>query len=263
MPPATSPSIARESAFFDLAGRNSLIVGGSRGIGRAIAERFHDAGADVCIVGRSASSAQEAVHGVLSSGRKIAGVAADANDPAAVATAHAEAERLIGPIDILVITAGIVGPSAPVWAYDLDVFNEIVAVNFMGTVHWLRAVLPSMRARRRGSVVTFASVAGKEGNPLQTAYCAAKAAVMALTKSVAKEVVADGIRVNCIAPGIVATEMALGIPSETRNYILSKVPMGRMGLPQEIAAVAHLLASDEAGFTTGQVYDASGGRATY
>jgi NAD(P)-dependent dehydrogenase (short-subunit alcohol dehydrogenase family) len=268
MAPATSPSIARESAarqsaFFDLAGRNSLIVGGSRGIGRAIAERFHDAGANVCIVGRSASSTQEAVREVLSSGRKVVGVAADANDPTAVDAAHREAERLIGPIDILIITAGVVGPSAPVWAYDLNTFNEIIAVNFMGTVHWLRAALPSMRARRHGSIVTFASVAGKEGNPQQSAYCAAKAAVMALTKSVAKEVVADGIRVNCIAPGIVATDMSLGIPSDTRNYILSKVPMGRMGLPQEIAAVAHLLASDEAGFTTGQVYDASGGRATY
>jgi len=138
-----------------------------------------------------------------------------------------------------------------------------MAVNFMGTVHWLRAVLPDMRARRSGSVVTFASVAGKEGNPKQSAYCAAKAAVMALTKSVAKEVVADNIRVNCVAPGIVATEMSLAVPPETRNYILSKVPMGRMGEPSEIAAIAHLLASEEAGFTTGQVYDASGGRATY
>jgi NAD(P)-dependent dehydrogenase (short-subunit alcohol dehydrogenase family) len=249
--------------FFDLSGRNALIVGGGRGIGRSIAERFHDAGAAVCIAGRTAESVAGALALMRLSGRSVTGVAAEIIDPAEVSAAALVATETLGPVDILVVTAGIVGPSAPLDEYDLSIFDDVFAVNFMGTVHWLRAILPGMRERRRGSIVTFASVAGKEGNPKQSAYCAAKAAVMALTKSVAKEVVLDGIRVNCIAPGIVATEMSLSVPLETRNYILSKVPMGRMGEPHEIAAIAHLLASDEAGFTTGQVYDASGGRATY
>lgn len=257
--PAGTPS----ARFFDLSGRHALVVGGGRGIGRAVAERFHDAGASVSLASQNPDSLGSALAAMRAGGRSFVGVAADVTDAAAVDAAAKRVEAEAGPIDILVVTAGIVGPSAPVWAYDLALFNEIMSVNFMGTVHWLRSVLPGMRERRRGAVITFASVAGKEGNPMQSAYCAAKAAVMTLTKSVAKEVVGDGIRVNCIAPGIVATEMSKNIPAETRNYILSKVPMGRMGEPAEIAAIAHLLASDEAGFTTGQVYDASGGRATY
>ncbi len=251
------------SAFLDLSGKGALIVGGGRGIGYAISERFIDAGARVCIVGQSEASSGEALSALERSGRKAHAAAAEITDPAAVSAAYASATRSIGDIDILVITSGIVGPSAPVWQYDLATFERILDVNFMGTVHWLRVVLPDMCARKKGSVVTFASVAGKEGNPNQSAYCAAKAAVMALTKSTAKEVVGHGVRVNCVAPGIVATEMSLSVPEETRSYILSKVPMGRMGKPAEIAAIAHLLASDEAGFTTGQIYDASGGRATY
>jgi 2-dehydro-3-deoxy-L-rhamnonate dehydrogenase (NAD+) len=259
----TAATASKQRAFFDLSGRNALVVGGGRGIGQAISRRFHDAGASICIVARNEVSLEQALEREAADGRSMSGVAADIVDPEAVQAAHDRAERLLGAIDILVVTAGVVGPSAPVWSYDLAIFNDVVAVNFMGTVHWVRATLPAMRARRSGSVVLFASVAGKEGNPRQSAYCAAKAAVMAFTKSVAKEVVADGILVNCIAPGIVATEMALATPLETRNYILAKVPMGRMGEPIEIAAIAHLLASGEAGFTTGQVYDASGGRATY
>jgi 3-oxoacyl-[acyl-carrier protein] reductase len=253
----------RAGAFFDLSGKNALIVGGGRGIGYAISGRFIDAGARVCIVGQSQESTAQAVSKLERSGRQPYGVAAEITDPAAIERAHNQIGELIGDVDILVVTAGIVGPSASVWRYDLETFERVVAVNFMGTVHWLRAVLPGMCERKRGAVVTFASVAGKEGNPNQSAYCAAKAAVMALTKSTAKEVVGYGVRVNCVAPGIVATEMSLSVPEETRSYILSKVPMGRMGQPAEIAAIAHLLASDEAGFTTGQIYDASGGRATY
>lgn len=253
----------RPGTFFDLSGKTALIVGGGRGIGYAVSERFIDAGARVCIVGQSDESTAQAVSALERSGRKASGTAAEITDPASVRSAYGKARSLLGDVDVLVVTSGIVGPSAPVWLYDLETFERVVAVNFMGTVHWLRAVLPDMCDRKRGAVVTFASVAGKEGNPNQSAYCAAKAAVMALTKSTAKEVVGHGVRVNCVAPGIVATEMSLSVPEETRSYILSKVPMGRMGRPAEIAAIVHLLASDEAGFTTGQIYDASGGRATY
>jgi 2-dehydro-3-deoxy-L-rhamnonate dehydrogenase (NAD+) len=215
------------------------------------------------VVGQRESTVTKAIDLLSDGGYKADGLAAEITNPSAVHDANQQAESLLGGVDILVLAAGIVGPSAPVWEYDETTFRHIMEVNFMGTVHWLRATLPAMRRRKYGAVVTFASVAGKEGNPGQSAYCAAKAAVMTLTKSVAKEVVADGIRINCVAPGITATEMALSTPEETRRYILSKVPMGRMGEPREIAAIAHLLASDEAGFTTGQVYDASGGRATY
>ncbi|HEY0789772.1 MAG TPA: SDR family NAD(P)-dependent oxidoreductase [Chthoniobacterales bacterium] len=254
---------SKAGRFLDLSGRGALVVGGSRGIGYAVAERFCRAGANVCIVGRTEDSVRHATSLLSAEGYTVGGFFAEVTDVAAVALAHQRVEATLGQVDILVIAAGLVGPTAPVWEYELNTFERLMEVNFMGTVHWLRAVLPGMRRRRRGAVVTFASVAGKEGNPGQAAYCAAKAAVMALTKSVAKEVVSEGIRVNCVAPGITATEMALSVPEETRKYILSKVPMGRMGEPAEIAAVAHLLASDEAGFTTGQVYDASGGRATY
>jgi 3-oxoacyl-[acyl-carrier protein] reductase len=253
----------QRNPFFDLAGKAALVVGGGRGIGYAVSERFIDAGARVCIVSQNTDSLAEGLAKLKRSERAADGVAAEITDPAAVASAYEQAKALVGDIDILIVTAGIVGPSAPVWRYDLEIFDRVVAVNLNGTAHWLRAVLPDMCERGRGSIVTFASVAGKEGNPNQSAYCAAKAAVMALTKSVAKEVVGRGVRVNCVAPGIVATEMSLAVPDETRNYILAKVPMGRMGHPAEIAAVVHLLASDEAGFTTGQIYDASGGRATY
>lgn len=261
MDAATETGIS--SRFFDLAGRAALVVGGNRGIGFAIAERFRDAGARVVIVASSEESLASGIAALDRPDIPVSGVVADIRSADAVQAAYDAAKAESGPFDILVVTAGVVGPSAAVWDYDLATYEDILAINFMGTVHWLRAVLPDMRARGRGAVVTFASVAGKEGNPKQSAYCAAKAAVMALTKSVAKEVVADGVRVNCIAPGIVATDMSLAVPAETRNYILSKVPMGRMGKPEEIAAIAHLLACDEAGFTTGQVYDASGGRATY
>lgn len=254
---------SNSSRFLDLSDRGALIVGGSRGIGYAVAERFCQAGAKVCIVGQRENTTKKAVELLRETGFEVDSLVAEITDPAAVSDANERAESLLGGIDILVVAAGIVGPTAPVWEYDINQFREIFEVNFMGTVNWLRATLPNMRRRRRGTVVTFASVAGKEGNPGQSSYCAAKAAVMTLTKSVAKEVVADGIRVNCVAPGITATEMALSTPEETQRYILSKVPMGRMGKPAEIAAIAHLLASDEAGFTTGQVYDASGGRATY
>lgn len=260
---ATNKIQAGYSGFLDLSGRGALIIGGTRGIGYAVAERFCRAGANVCVVGQRESTVTAAVNQLGAGGYKIDGLVADIISFSAVLDANERAESLLGGVDILVIAAGIVGPTAPIWEYDEDTFRRIIEVNFMGTVHWLRATLPAMRRRKRGAVVTFASVAGKEGNPGQSAYCAAKGAVMTLTKSVAKEVVAEGIRVNCVAPGITSTEMALSTPEETRKYILAKVPMGRMGEPAEIAAVAHLLASDEAGFTTGQVYDASGGRATY
>jgi 2-dehydro-3-deoxy-L-rhamnonate dehydrogenase (NAD+) len=250
-------------AFFDLSGRVALVAGGSRGIGLATARRLGLAGARVAVVGRTDRSGEQAAAGLAAEGIEAFGLGAEATDASAVADAHRRVADEVGPVDALVVTAGTVGPSAPVWEYDLAEVRRIVDVNLFGTIHWCRAVVPAMRERGSGAVVTVSSVGAKEGNPQQSAYCASKAAVIALTKSLAKEVVDDGILVNCIAPGIVATELSRNTPPKTVDYILSKVPMGRMGEPEEIAAIVHLLASGEASFTTGQVYDASGGRASF
>jgi 3-oxoacyl-[acyl-carrier protein] reductase len=251
-------------SFFDISSERAIIAGGTQGIGRAIAERFVRAGATVAVAGQTPESGEAAAAEMSAAlSADVLGDGAEVTDADSVANCFGRLEEALGGVDILVVTAGIVGPSEPIWELSPETFRRIVEINLLGTAHWCRVALPGMRARRHGAVVTFASVAGKEGNPLQSAYCAAKAGVMTLTKSLAKEVVTDGVRVNCVAPGITATEMSRNTPAETVAYILRKVPMGRMGEPDEIAAIAHLLASPDAGFTTGQVYDASGGRATY
>ena len=168
-----------------------------------------------------------------------------------------------GRIDILVNNAGRMGRVAPLWELRDDDWNDVIAVDLTSVFLVSRAVIPQMRARKSGCIVSVASIAGKEGTPRLIPYSVAKAGIIAFTKALGKEVVADGIRVNCVAPGVVETPLLDQLPPESTQVMLSKAPMGRFGTADEVAAVVHFLASDAASFITAQCFDASGGRATY
>jgi 2-dehydro-3-deoxy-L-rhamnonate dehydrogenase (NAD+) len=176
----------------------------------------------------------------------------------------AELEHRAGPTDILVNNAGIVGRSARLWELSRADLEAVMTVNLTGPFLLCRAVVPGMLGRRYGRIVNVASIAGKEGNPTLGPYSASKAALIALTKSLAKELAGQGdLTVNAVSPAVIATPILEGIPQATVDYMVSRIPLGRTGRPEEVAALVHYLASAEASFTTGQCYDISGGRATY
>jgi 3-oxoacyl-[acyl-carrier protein] reductase len=188
----------------------------------------------------------------------------DVTSEADVACAVAELERLSGGVDILVNNAGIVGRAGPLWELERGDLETVMAINLTGPFLLCRAVVPGMLKRRYGRIVNVASIAGKEGNPRLGPYSVSKAALIALTKSLAKELAGQGdVTVNAISPAVIATPILEGIPQATVDYMVSRIPMGRMGRPEEVAALVHYIASAEASFTTGQCYDISGGRATY
>lgn len=238
---------------YDVKGRVAVITGGSGGLGRAIAQRLLSGGATVCIWDLTAPPPQQGLHFL----------AVDVTSEDAVQEALRRTEAEVGAVDILVNSAGITGPVLPLPDYTLETWQRVMAINLTGTFLCCRAVVPGMRARDRGRIVNLASIAGKEGNAGQSAYSASKAAVIALTKSLGKELAATAIRVNCIAPAMVATELLEQMTAEKRRENLARIPMGRAGEPSEIGALAAWLASDDCSFCTGAVFDASGGRATY
>jgi len=168
-----------------------------------------------------------------------------------------------GRIDILVNNAGIAGRAAPLWEQTEEDWRTVLAINLTGVFHCCRAVIGPMRQRRYGRIVNVASIAGKEGNPNMTAYSASKAGVIGFTKALAKEVALEGICVNAVTPAVVRTPILEQLTEAQIQYMVSRIPMRRTGTPEEIAAVVHFLASPDCSFVTGQVYDASGGRATY
>jgi len=172
-------------------------------------------------------------------------------------------QRDWGRLDILVNNAGIAGRSAPTWELEVDEWHQVLAIDLTGVFLGCRAVLPAMRAANAGRIVNIASIAGKEGNPNAVPYSAAKAGVIGLTKVVAKEVATDGIFVNCVTPAVIETPILSQVSEEHIRYMTSRIPMGRMGQPAEVAALVAFLCSDDLTFTTGAVYDISGGRATY
>jgi 3-oxoacyl-[acyl-carrier protein] reductase len=191
-------------------------------------------------------------------------VAGDVTSEADISHAMQETERRLGPVAILVNNAGITGRAAKTWELNRDDLERVLAVNLVGPFLWCRAVMPGMLARRYGRIVNIASIAGKEGNPALAPYSASKAALICLTKSLAKEVAGQGdITVNAVSPAVIATPILDGLPETTVQYMVSRIPMGRTGKPEEVAALVHYLASPDASFTTGQCYDISGGRATY
>lgn len=246
-----------------LSDRVALITGGAGGIGLAIAHRFAEAGAWIAVADLRSDAAQQVADGLNKLGHRAIGLGGDVSRSAdADALARATVAEF-GRIDILVNTAGIMGRVAPLWELQDQDWNQVIGVDLSSVFFVSRAVIPHMRARKCGCIVSVASIAGKEGTPRLIPYSVAKAGIIAFTKALGKEVVADGIRVNCVAPGVVETPLLDQLPPEATQMMLSKSPMGRFGTADEVAAVVHFLASDDASFITAQCVDVSGGRATY
>jgi 2-dehydro-3-deoxy-L-rhamnonate dehydrogenase (NAD+) len=246
--------------MFKLTGQTAIVTGGSQGIGRAIAERLTSAGASVAIADLNGEKAEDVARHI---GGECFSVRTDITDRASVHAAVAEVLRQRGQIDILVNNAGIAGRAAPIDEQTDEDWQNMIAVNLTGVFYFCRAVVPHMRARKYGRIVNIASIAGKEGNPRMIPYSATKAAVIGLTKSLGKELATEGICVNAVSPAVVHTPILDQLTPDQVAYMTERIPMRRMGKPEEIAAVVHFLASPDCSFVTAQCYDASGGRATY
>ncbi|HET8523828.1 MAG TPA: SDR family NAD(P)-dependent oxidoreductase [Thermomicrobiales bacterium] len=241
-------------------GKTAIVTGGARGIGRAIVERLASEGARVMIAdiddATASQAAQEIGAGVVA--RKV-----DVTSNQSWEDAVQQATSEWGGVNILVNNAGIAGRSAPAWELSVDEWNQVIGIDLTGVFLGCRAVLPGMMEGGWGRIVNIASIAGKEGNPNAVPYSAAKSGVIGLTKAVAKEVATKGVLVNCITPAVIETEILKQVSQEHLNYMTSKIPMGRVGQPKEVAALAAFLCSDELTFSTGATFDLSGGRATY
>jgi len=245
--------------FFSLKGQVAVVTGGGQGIGAAICKRLAAAGAKVGVFDLEAGKAERVA-------REIDGVglAGDVTSEADIETALETLESRAGPVSILIKYAGITGKAGKIGELSRPDLESVLQVNVVGPWLFCKAAAESMRQHGYGRIINIASVAGKEGNPTLGPYSASKAAIIALTKSLAKELVGMGdITVNAVSPAVIGTPILDGLPQTTVDYMVSKIPMGRVGKPEEVAALVHYLASKEASFTTGQCYDISGGRATY
>ena len=241
------------------AGRGAIVTGGASGIGEAIAARLSREGARVSLWDRDAAALDRARAAISASH----GLQLDVADADAVDRAAVETESALGRIDILVASAGITGPNMPLWEYPIEEWRRVFDVDVHGLFYCNRAVVPLMRKSDYGRIVNIASIAGKEGNPNAAAYSSAKAAVIGLTKSLGKDLARSGIRVNCVTPAAVETPIFAQMTDAQITFMKGKIPMGRFGLADEIAALVCWLASEECSFSTGAVFDISGGRATY
>ena len=246
----------------DLEGQHAIVTGGAQGIGRAVAERFLDSGAAVSLWDRDEALVAETAAALGDRGR-VAGVAMDVTDEASAAAALAKSEAELGRPAILVNNAGVAGEVATTWDYTVEEWRRVIAIDLDGVFICCRAVVPKMIEAGYGRIVNVASIAGKEGNPNASAYSAAKAGVIALTKSLGKELADKDIAVNCITPAAAKTRIFDQITQEHIDYMLSKIPRGRFVEVAEVAALVAWLSSRDCSFTTGGVFDISGGRATY
>ena len=242
----------------ELEGRMAVVTGGARGLGLAIAERLARAGARLALWDRDAVAV-----GLAAARLGAHAEAVDVTDAAAVEAALARSEAAMGPCWAMVANAGITGPNLRLEDYPVEAWRQVIEVDLIGVYLCCRAVVPGMRARDAGRIVNIASIAGKDGNPMASAYSAAKAGVIGLTKSLGKELAETGVRVNCLTPAAVETELFAQMTPEQIAWMKSKIPMGRFGLPEEVAEMAAFCASDAVSFTTGAVFDVSGGRAVY
>ena len=237
---------------YRFSGRVALVTGGASGIGQAVALRLVSEGAAV-----SALDLQPArTEAVLA-------LAGDVSKSADVDAAVRRTEDELGPIDVLVCSAGVPGVSLPSLEISDEEWRRVLAINADGVFFCNRAVAPGMVERGYGRIVNVASIAGKEGNPMAAAYSASKAAVIALTKAVGKDLARTGVAVNCVAPAVIETPILEGVSEEHIEYMVERIPMGRMGRADEVAALICWLASEECSFSTGATYDISGGRAVY
>ena len=234
------------------AGRVALVTGGSSGIGAAVAERLRDEGARVA----SLDLAETAPDGVLA-------LTGDVRSSAEIEAAFDRAEAELGPLDVLVCSAGITGDSLRTVEVGDEEWRRVLAINADGVFFCNRAAVARMAERDYGRIVNVASIAGKEGNPMAAAYSASKAAVIALTKAIGKDLAGTKVLVNCIAPAVIETPLLAQMSEEHIGYMVEKIPMGRLGQTHEVAALVAWLASEECSFSTGATYDISGGRAVY
>ena len=248
----------RESLSFE--GQVAVVTGGAQGIGCAVARRLSDLGATLAIWDIDLDLARQAARNI---GGESLAFSVDVADWQSVSAALNGTMEAMARIDVLVNSAGIAGGNANVEDYDIDEFRRLIDINLLGTFHANRAVIPSMRSNDYGRIVNIASIAGKEGNPTASAYSASKAGVIGLTKSLGKELAGHNISVNCVTPAAARTRIFDQMSQEHIDYMLSKIPRGRFLELREAASMIAWLASRENSFTTGGVFDLSGGRATY
>ncbi len=246
----------------NLQNKRAIVTGGARGIGLAIVERLLASGAAVASWDADADAAKEAAAGLGGQGKVVA-VDVDVTELESVQAAVAATIAALGGIDILVNNAGIAGTNATVWQTDPQEWKRVVDINLNGAFHCCHVVVPEMLKGGYGRIVNIASIAGKEGNPNAAHYSASKAGVIALTKSLGKELAQKGVIVNCVTPAVIETDILKQLEPYHIDYMLSKIPMGRFGQKTEAAALVAWLCSEDCSFTTGAVFDLSGGRATY
>ena len=248
------------SAFTD---QVAIVTGGATGIGHAIASRLGGEGARILIVDLDRDEAERAVGEFAASAIDVRIQVGDVADPSVAASSVSQALETWGRIDVLVNNAGIGGNVAPIWELPVEEMDRVYRSNLRGVFLFCHEVIPHMMERDYGRIVNIASIAGKEGNPRMVPYSATKAAVIGLTKSVGKELANTGIRVNCITPAVIQTRILDQLTPAQVDYMLERIPMGRTGEVSEVAALVAWLASKECSFSTGAVFDISGGRATY
>ena len=241
----------------DMQGRHAVITGGAAGLGLAIAQRMLASGATVTLWDRDAAALATAAQ-ALGAGVQTVQVDVTRHDSVVQAV-----QQTAPKVDALVNSAGITGPNTPLANYPVDAWEQVMQVNINGIFHCCREIVPLMQKADYGRIVNIASVAGKDGNPNASAYSTSKAAVIGLTKSLGKELASSGIRVNCVTPAAVKTAIFDQMTPEHIQFMLSKIPMGRFGTMQEVAAMVGWLCTEDCSFSTGAVFDLSGGRSTY